>query len=148
MSSGVLHKAGLTKGFEHSCLLFVSRFCPINDISKLCKHLYLKTGHPQSYICHTFSAKRENNACHIIDVRQTDPREDDITRLCHRPLPAVNIHHCLLHQNIIQLPPVWPARSHSCSSTGGFLSGHFAVLNRTHFSSSVTFSHLPRGLLV
>lgn len=33
---------GLTKGFEHSRLLSVSRFCPINNISKLCEHLGLK----------------------------------------------------------------------------------------------------------
>lgn len=37
-----LHAAGLTKGFEHSRLPSVSRFCPINNISKLCKHLRLQ----------------------------------------------------------------------------------------------------------
>lgn len=37
-----LHQVVLTKGFEHSRLLSVSRFCPINNISKLCEHLGLK----------------------------------------------------------------------------------------------------------
>lgn len=32
-----------TKGFEHSCLLSVGGFGPVNDISELAEHLSLKT---------------------------------------------------------------------------------------------------------
>lgn len=53
----------------------------------------------------------------VILSGQADPREDDITRLRHGSLSAVNIDHGLLHQHVVHFPPVWPAGSHCCSAT-------------------------------
>lgn len=54
-----LHQVGLTKRFEHCRLLSVSRFCPVNNISKFCKHLCLKTRDPQSYFSPNIFCKSE-----------------------------------------------------------------------------------------
>lgn len=107
---------------------------------------------------HTFSAKGANNTWLRYRVGektqwQTDPGEDDITRLRHCSVPAVNIHDRLLHQLIIQLPPVWPARAHSWSATGEMLSTQLADLKHTHFLFNdvcvlIISSHPPHGLLV
>lgn len=48
--------------------------------------------------------------------RRANPWEDDIAGLRHRSFPAVDIHHRLLHQRVVELPPGWPAGSYSCSA--------------------------------
>lgn len=136
-------RAGLTKGLEHCCLLSVGRFCPVNNVSKLCEHLGLKT---RSTV--TFSHASVILARRVYRAQwQTDPREDDVTGLSHCSLPAVNIHHRLLHQHVVQLPPVWPASSHRCSAAaekhGGKCSFYFG---RRSLNSDLFAGRRPKNI--
>lgn len=106
---------------------------------------------PQSFVFHTFSAKGANSTWLRKPQWQTDPGEDDITRLCHCSVSAVYIHHRLLHQLVIQLPPVWPTRAHSWSAAGA--AGGMLSTQITHFLPNdvcvfIISSHLPHGLPV
>lgn len=69
-----------------------------------------------------------------VKLQRTDPWEDDITRLCHRSLSTVDVHHRLLHQRVIQLTPVWPASSYCCSAWGGILLLITQHTNKSDFS--------------
>lgn len=62
-----LHQVVLTKGFEHSRLLSVSRFCPINNISKLCEHLGLKNKRSPIIIAYyIYMYIRQKHTSHLI----------------------------------------------------------------------------------
>ena len=45
--------------------------------------------------------------------------EDDVSRLLHGCLSAVHYHHRIVHQLIVQLPPVVPAGTHGCRQGEG-----------------------------
>ena len=70
------HQVGLTEGFEHSCLLSLGRFCPINNISELCKHLSLKQ-QIQSYFVTRVLQRKPITHTYVIVLRKLESTMTD-----------------------------------------------------------------------